>query len=56
MKGGEKNPDKELYRQLRHLSCEQLWNDEVPRFDRASPEERLERGAKGRAAGDRSRA
>jgi len=51
MKSGERNPDKELYRQLRTLSCEQLWEDEVPRFDRASPGERRERVALVRAVG-----
>jgi predicted RNA methylase len=33
--------DKELYRRLRVLSCEQLWTEEVPRFDRATPKERM---------------
>jgi predicted RNA methylase len=51
MKSGEKNPDKELYRQLRGLTCEQLWHDEVPRFDRASPKERLARVSVIRAVG-----
>ncbi|TAN36315.1 MAG: methyltransferase domain-containing protein [Verrucomicrobia bacterium] len=43
--------DKKLYRQLRGLSCEQLWNAEVTRFDRALPKERLERVAVIRAVG-----
>lgn len=43
--------DKELYRQLRILSCEELWKEEVPRFDRADPKERLERVAVIRALG-----
>ncbi len=43
--------DKDLYRQLRTLSADQLWNDEVPRFDRASPKERMERVAVIRAVG-----
>ncbi len=43
--------DKELYRQLRGLSCEKLWNDEVARFDRSTPEERMERVAVIRAVG-----
>lgn len=43
--------DKELYRQLRTLSCEKLWNKEVARFDRADPKERLERVAVIRAVG-----
>lgn len=46
-----KNPTKELYGQLRQLSCEQLWQEEVPRFDRASAEERMERVALVRAVG-----
>ena len=37
--------DKELYRQLRALSREELWKNEVPRFDRAPPRERMERVA-----------
>ena len=40
MKSEGRNPDKELYRQLRALSCERLWENEVPQFDRASAEER----------------
>ncbi len=43
--------DKELYRQLRVLSCEKLWNDEVARFDRSAPKERMERVAVIRAVG-----
>src|SRR4030042_979764 len=43
--------DKDLYRKLRALSCETLWNDEVARFDRLTPEERIKRGAVIRAAG-----
>ena len=43
--------DKELYRELRVLSCEKLWNDVVPQFDRASPEERAKRVAIVRAVG-----
>ncbi len=46
-----KNPTKELYGQLRLLSCEQLWEEEVPRFDRGSAEERQERVALVRAVG-----
>ena len=38
-----KKPGKELYRQLRALSCAELWNTEVPRFNAASPRERIER-------------
>ena len=51
MKSGEKNAGKELYHQLRALSWEQLWTDEVPRFDKASPKERSERVAVVRAVG-----
>lgn len=43
--------DKDLYRQLRVLSCDQLWNDEVARFNRAPPRERMERVAVIRAVG-----
>ena len=43
--------DKELYRELRVLSREKLWNEEVARFDRSSPEERIKRVAVIRAAG-----
>jgi 23S rRNA G2445 N2-methylase RlmL len=43
--------DKELYRQLRVLSCEKLWNDEVALFDRSTPKERIERVAVIRAVG-----
>jgi len=42
--------DKDLYRKLRVLSCEKLWNDEVARFDRLTPEERIKRVAVIRAA------
>lgn len=42
-KSRDKKPGKELYRQLRALSVEQLWEIEVPRFDRATPQERIER-------------
>jgi len=43
--------DKDLYRQLRVLSCEKLWNDEVARFDRSTPKERMEWVAVIRAVG-----
>jgi len=43
--------DKELYRKLRVLSCETLWNEEVARFDRSSSEERSKRVAVIRAVG-----
>ena len=43
--------DKELYHELRALSCEKLWNDEVARFERSTPEERIKRVAVIRAVG-----
>lgn len=43
--------DKELYRQLRVLSCDKLWNDEVAKFNKASPKERMEQVAVIRAVG-----
>jgi predicted RNA methylase len=43
--------DKELYRQLRALPCDTLWNEEVARFDQATPEERMKRVAVIRAVG-----
>ncbi len=43
--------DKELYRELRVLSREKLWNKEVARFDRSPPEERIKRVAVIRAVG-----
>jgi 23S rRNA G2445 N2-methylase RlmL len=43
--------DKELYRELRNLLADQLWNVEVPRFDAATPRERMERVALIRALG-----
>jgi predicted RNA methylase len=33
--------DQELYRRLRALTPDQLWRDEVPRFNKASPAERI---------------
>lgn len=51
MKSGENNPGKELYQQLRRLSCGQLWHEEVPRFDCATPPERMSRVAVIRAVG-----
>ncbi len=37
----EKNPSKELYQRLRKLTCEELWQYEIPRFDAASAPERM---------------
>jgi len=43
--------DKDLYRQLRALPCEQLWSVEVPKFDQATPRERMQSVALIRAVG-----
>lgn len=43
--------DKELYRQLRALPADKLWLEEVPRFDRATPRERMQGVALIRAVG-----
>lgn len=43
--------DKELYRKLRLLSTETLWNDEVVRFNQSLPEERVKGVAIIRAVG-----
>jgi len=51
MKNGERNPDKELYRQLRVLPWEKLWREEAARFDQASPQERTSGVAVIRAVG-----
>src|SRR5271170_7525816 len=51
MKSGERNPDKELYRQLRALPWDQLWTGEAARFDQAAPQERSKRVAVIRAVG-----
>ncbi len=47
----EPNADKELYRQLRRRSWEELWMKEVPLFNGALPVERLKRVALIRAVG-----
>mgnify|MGYP000935239284 CR=1 FL=1 len=44
-------PSKELYHALRSLPWAELWNQEVPRFNAASPRERFERVAVIRAVG-----
>lgn len=46
-----KNPAKELYQQLRQLSCARLWEEEVPIFDQADARGRLKRVAVVRAVG-----
>lgn len=51
MKSKDRHPTKEHYQRLRLLSCEALWETEVPPFDRASPRERLDRVAVVRAVG-----
>ena len=43
--------DQDLYKRLRDLPKEQLWNLEVPRFDAASPRERMQGVALIRALG-----
>ncbi|NCY22591.1 hypothetical protein EBX31_11645, partial [bacterium] len=45
------NPTKDLYRQLRLLSWPKLWQEEVPRFNQSSPEEKAIRVAVIRAVG-----
>lgn len=42
MKQDRPNAAKELYARLRALSCERLWEVEVPKFDRANPRERMD--------------
>lgn len=49
MQGGQGSKD--LYRELRALSWDQLWLEEVARFDRAGARERFERVAVIRAVG-----
>jgi len=43
--------DNELYRQLRELSPQKLWLEEVPKFDRLAPKERNQQVALVRALG-----
>ena len=43
--------DQDLYKRLRDLPKERLWNSEVPRFDAASPRERMQGVALIRALG-----
>jgi len=45
------NPATEHYQRLRLLSCEDLWTEEVPAFDRGSPAERVRNVAVVRAVG-----
>jgi precorrin-6B methylase 2 len=51
MKNDGKNPAKELYQQLRQRSCAELWEDEVPRFNRADQRERFAKVGLVRAVG-----
>ncbi|HEY1171274.1 MAG TPA: methyltransferase domain-containing protein [Verrucomicrobiae bacterium] len=51
MKSDGKDLSKELYKQLRAFSCVELWNVEVPRFDKATPAERSARVSLIRAVG-----
>ena len=51
MKSRQLNPNKELYEKLRGLSYTQLWEQEVARFDRATPEDRGKLVAVVRAVG-----
>lgn len=51
MKKENGNPTKDLYKQMRVLTCESLWDQEVVRFDQAEPRERTERVAVVRAVG-----
>ena len=51
MKPGARNSQKDLYRQLRALPWHRLWAEEVARFDRASPQERIDGVAVVRAVG-----
>lgn len=44
-------PNKELYQRLRILSCRQLWEEEVPRFEKGSQRERQDNVAVVRAVG-----
>ncbi len=38
--GADRNPAKDLYRELRVRSCAQLWDEDVPRFNRAAGRDR----------------
>jgi SAM-dependent methyltransferase len=51
MTSPRKDLSKELYKRLRVLSCTQLWEEAVARFDRAPPQERIQTVAVVRAVG-----
>jgi predicted RNA methylase len=47
----KRSPDKQLYNRLRLRSCDQLWDEDVPQFDRLPPEQRVHHVALIRAVG-----
>lgn len=47
----DKTSPKEHYQQMRVLSCERLWTAEVPKFDAATPQQRMEQVGVIRAVG-----
>jgi SAM-dependent methyltransferase len=51
MKNKGRDLTKEHYQQLRQSSCEELWQQDVPRFNNASPRERLDQISVVRAVG-----
>ena len=51
VKSDKKHHDKELYRQMRAVPGETLWKNEVPLFNKATPEERLKKVSVVRAVG-----
>ena len=51
MKNGAKNPAKDLYKQLRLLSWDQLWTEHVPAFDSSDSLSRAKNAALVRAVG-----
>jgi 23S rRNA G2445 N2-methylase RlmL len=51
MKDKDRPSPKEHYQKMRVLSCEQLWSGEVPKFDQASPQKRIEQVGLIRAIG-----
>lgn len=51
MKSAKQNASTELYTQLRRLSWNQLWDQEVLRFNQASPRDRMSRVSVVRAVG-----
>lgn len=51
MEKERRNADKVLYRQLRTMTCDALWQDAVARFDGSSPAARMEQVSVVRAVG-----